>query len=215
MRIFSALAAALLFGTVAVVGQTAAPLRWAEGAPNATSEVKDNNEVEGLKTDDAHVFVSLADLKDTEFNRVWLQVANHSKAPIDFDPQSAMLVNEKDKVVRSEVAEKAANSIQKYGEAKSQELSGAHCNYLGAVQCEPTDTQFRMSKQILVDTASRAEWVRANAARRRTLAPGEETQGAIVFRKDKKPAKYLLRISVGSETFEFPLSAQNKHPSYD
>ena len=108
MRIFSVLAAALLFGTVTVVGQTAAPLRWAEGAPNATSEMKDNSKIEGLKTDDAHVFVSLSDLKDTEYNRVWIQITNHSKAPIDFDPQAAMLVNEKDKTVRAEVPDKGS-----------------------------------------------------------------------------------------------------------
>jgi hypothetical protein len=215
MRILSAIAATLLFGTVAVVGQTAAPLRWAEGAPNATSEVKNDTTIEGLKTDDVHIFVSIADLKDTEFNRVWVQVANHSKAPIDFDPQSAMLVNEKDKVVRAEVPEKAANSIQKYGEAKSQELSSAHCNIAGAVQCQPTNAEMQMSKQVSAFSASQAQWVRDNAVGKKTIAPGEEAQGIIVFKKEKKAAKYILRVPVGGQTFEFPLTAQNKLSSYD
>jgi len=36
-----------------------------------------------------------------------------------------------------------------------------------------------------------------------------------MFRKDKKAANYILRLQVSGQTFEFPLSAQNKQPSYD
>ncbi|MFZ0806113.1 MAG: hypothetical protein WAN03_08015 [Candidatus Sulfotelmatobacter sp.] len=190
-------------------------LRWAEGAPNATSEVKDNNKIEGLKTDDVHVFVSLADLKDTEYNRVWVQIANHSKAPLNFDPQSAVLINQKDKVVRAEDPEKAAKSVQKFGEAKSQELSSAHCNNIGAVQCQPTNTQMQMSKQVAAFTSQQAQWIKDNALTQKTLAPGEDVQGIIMFKKEKKAANYILRVPVAGQTFEFPLSAQNKIPSYD
>jgi len=215
MRIFSAVAAAVLFGSVAAAQTAGAPLRWAEGAPNATSEVKNDATIEGLKTDDVHIFVSLADLKDTQFNRVWVQIANHSKSPMDFDPQSAMLVNEKDKTVRAEVPDKAANSIQKFGEAKSQELSSAHCNMAGAVQCQPTNAEMQMSKQVAAFSASQAQWVRDNAVAKKTIAPGEEVQGIIVFKKEKKAANYILRVPVGAQTFEFPLAAKNKEPSYD
>jgi hypothetical protein len=214
MRIFSVLAAALLFGTVAVMGQTA-PLRWAEGAPNATSDMKDNVKVEGFKTDDIHIYVSLNGVEQTEYNRVWVQVANHSKAPVDFDPQMAILLTDKDKTVRAEVPEKAANSIQKFGEAKSQELSSAHCTMMTATGCQPTNAQMQMSKQVLAFSGQQAEWVRQNGMKKKTLAPGEEEQGAIVFKKDKKPGNYILRVVVGAQTFEFPLSTQNKAPSYD
>lgn len=216
MRVLSsALAAALLLGLPAVA-QNTAPLRWAEGAPNATSETKSDAKVEGLKTDDVHIFVSLSDLKDTTYNRVWIQIANHSKAPIDFDPQSAILVNsEKDKTVRAEDPEKAANSVQKYGEAKSQELSSAHCNMAGAVQCQPTNAQMQMSKQVAAFTTQQAQWVRDNKLARTTIAPGQEVQGIVMFRKDKKAANYILRVPAGAQTFEFPLSALNKTPSYD
>lgn len=63
------LAATLLLALAAGFAQNAMPavVRWAEGAPNATSEVKDDVKIEALKTDDIHIFASLADLKDTEY----------------------------------------------------------------------------------------------------------------------------------------------------
>lgn len=222
--------AALLLMLAASFAQNAAPsvIRWTEGAPNATSDVKNDAKIEGLKTDDIHIFVSLADVKETEYNRVWVQVSNHGKSPIDFNPQSAVLLKG-DKSVRAEVPDKAANSIQKYGEAKAQELSSAHCNMMttgpsgkggggggaGGAGCSATNTQVQMSKQVLAFSAQQSQWVRDNALKQKTLAPEDEAQGAIVFKKDKKSADYILRIPVGTEVFEFPLSAQNKAPSYD
>jgi hypothetical protein len=193
------LVAALFLTLTTSFAQTApGVLRWAEGAPNATSDVKEGVKIEGVKTDDLHVYVSMADIKQTEFNRVWVQIANHSKAPIDFNPDSAVLLKG-DKGVKAEVPDKAAKSIQKFGEAKSQELSSAHCNMMTATGCQPTNTQMQMSKQVAAESGQQAEWVRSNGLKQKTLAPGDEIQGAIVFRKDKK----------------FPLSAQNKAPSYD
>ena len=213
----SALVGTLLLGLATSVAQNSStPVRWTEGAPNATSEVKNDVKIEGLKTDDVHMFVSLADLKDTEYNRVWIQVANHGKAPLDFDPQSAVLVNaDKNKTVRAEDPEKAAKAVQKFGEAKSQELSSAHCNNTLAVQCQPTNAQMQMSKQVAAFTAQQAQWVRDNKLVKKTLAPGEEEQGIIMFRKDKKAANYVLQVPAGAQTFEFPLSAANKASSYD
>jgi len=221
MRVLSsALAATLLIGSAALA-QNTATLRWTEGAPNSLSEVKNDTKIEGLKTDDIHINVSLADVKETEYNRVWVQVSNHGTTPITFDPQSAILLNG-DKAVRAEVPEKAANSIQKYGEAKSQELSSAHCNMMmrgqqktGTSACQPTDTQVQMGKQIAAFSSQQAQWVRDNGLKQKTLAPGEEAQGAIVFKKDKKPANYVLRVPVGSVILEFPVGAQNRLPSYD
>jgi hypothetical protein len=215
MKLF-ALTGTLLLGLAASVAQnSSAPIRWAEGAPNATSEVKNDAKIEGLKTDDVHIFVSLSDLKETEYNRVWVQVANHGKTAIDFDPLSAMLVNEKDKTVRAEAADKTAHSIQKFGEAKSQELSSAHCPNMIATGCQPTNSQMQMSKQVAAYSSQQAQWVKDNAVEHKSIAAGEEVKGYIFFKKDKKKSDYVLRIPVGAQVFEFPLTADNKMPSYD
>ena len=211
----SMLAAVLSLSPATSAAQNATPkvIHWTEGAPNATSEVKNDAKIEGLKTDDIHIFVNLADVKETEYNRIWVQVSNHGKTPILFNPESAVLLNG-DKSVRADVPDKAAKSIQKFGEAKSQELSSAHCTMMTATGCQPTNTQMQMSKQVLDFSNKQAQWVRDNGLKQKTLAPGEEAQGAIIFKKDKKSANYVLRIPVGDQIFEFPLSAQNKPPSY-
>jgi len=220
MKVASTVAGTFLFVSALSLAQTATPIRWAEGAPDATSEVKNETKIEGLKAGDVHIFVSLAEVKETEYNRVWIQLANHGNAPLGFDPQTAILLNG-DKVVKAEVPDKAAKSIQKVGEAKSQELSSAHCAMMmtgqqktGTSACQPTDTQVQLGKQIAQFSAQQAQWVRDNGLTQKEIAPGQEAQGAIVFRKDKKAADYVLRIPVGSQVLEFPLSAQNKAPSY-
>jgi hypothetical protein len=204
----------MLLGFGISFAQNGTVIKWAEGAPNATSEVKSDAKIEGLKTDDIHIFVSLSEVKETEYNRVWVQVSNHGKAPIEFNPQAAVLLKG-DKSVKAEVPDKAANSIQKFGEAKSQELSSAHCTMMTATGCQPTNAQMQMSKQVAAFSSQQAGWVRENGLKQKTLAPGDDAQGAIVFKKDKKAADYTLRIPVGDQVFEFPLSAQNKMPSYD
>jgi hypothetical protein len=210
------IAGTVLLALVASFAQNNSPgaVRWTEGAANATSEVKNDAKIEGLKTDDVHIYVSLADLQETEYNRVWVQVSNPGKSPVDFDPQGAVLLNG-DKSVRADVPDKAAKSVQRFGEAKSQELSSAHCTLMGSTTCQPTNAQMQMSKQVLAFSGQQAQWIRDHAMKAKTIAPGEEEQGVIVFKKDKKSANYILRIPVGVQVFEFPLSAQNKAPSYD
>jgi hypothetical protein len=209
------LAAALLaLATTFAQDSPSSVLHWTAGAPNATSEVKDGVTIEGLKTDTVHIYVSLSEIKETNYNRVWVQVSNHGTAPINFDPLSAVLLKG-DKSVRAEAADKAAGSIQRLGEAKAQELASAKCPNMIATQCQPNNAELQQSKQIQAYTSQQGQWVRDNGLKAKTLAPGDEEQGAIPFRKDKKPADYTLRIAVGSQTFEFPLSAQNKAPAYD
>ncbi len=215
MRVFSAVAGCALLALASVAQNSSAPTKWSEGAPNATSEVKNDTKIEGLKTDNVHIFASLSEIKDTEYNRVWVQVANHGTSPIDFDPQAATLMNEKEKTLKAEDPEKAAKSVQKFGEAKSQELSSAHCENMVAVQCQPTNSQMQLSKQVAAFSGQQASWIRSNALAKKQLAPGDNVQGIIVFKKEKKAANYVLRVPVGGQVFEFPLSAQNKMPSYD
>jgi len=209
-------AATLFLALTTSLAQSGPPpvARWAEGAPNATSEDKSGMKIESLKTDDIHISVGIAEIKDTQYNRVWVMVANHGKSPVAFDPQAAVLLKG-DKGIRAEVADKAANSIQKYGEAKAQELSSAKCTNMIATQCQPNNSQMQESKQIQSFTTQQGQWLKDNAIKQQTLAPGDQEQGYIAFKKDKKPADYILRIPVGPETFEFPLSAPNKPPSYD
>ena len=183
------LAATVLLALTAFAQSSPPPvLRWAEGTPNATSEVKSDMKVEGLKTDDIHIYVGIADLKDTQYNRLWVSISNHGKSPIDFNPQSAVLLKG-DKSIRAEDTKKAANSVQKYGEAKAQELTSAKCTNMIATQCAPNNSQISSAKQIQANTTQQGQWLRENAIKQQTLAPGAEASGFIAFKKDKKAAE--------------------------
>ena len=71
-----------------------------------------------------------------------------------------------------------------------------------------------MAKQVLTFSTQQAKWVHDNAVQGKTLAPEEEVQGVIVFKKDKKAADYILRIPIGNKVFEFPFHALNKAPTF-
>jgi hypothetical protein len=217
-------AAVMLLGLATSSAQNATPsvVRWNYGAPNAVTDTTHAAKVEGLKTDAVHIYVALYDVKDTEYNRAWVQIVNHGKTPIEFNPQSALLKD--GTTVRAEEPEKAANSVQRLGEAKSQELSSVKCDVKmtaynpsgnGGAPCNPTYSQVQLSKAVLNLSNAWAGFIRARALKPTTVAPGEQVVGTILFRKGKKPANYTLAIPVGSETFEFPVSALNTPPSFD
>jgi hypothetical protein len=230
LSISRSLAAFVLLGLTASYAQNApSVLRWNYGASNAVTDVTHAAKVEGLKTEEVHVYVALYDVKDTNYNRAWVQNVNHGKTPIEFDPQSAFLKGEQR--IPAEEPDKAANSIQRFGEAKSQELSSPICTTMNAgggsgkgaagggagasLACRPTDMQVELSKEVLTLANEWVEFIHDRALKPTVVAPGEEVVGAILFRKGKKPTDYTLAIPVDGRTFEFPVSAQNKPPSFD
>jgi hypothetical protein len=227
LAISRALAAVMLLGLAASYAQDAKPsvVRWKYGAPNSVTDIKHAAKVEGLKTDDVHVYVALFDITDTDYNRAWVQVVNHGKTPITFDPQSAFLKGEK--IVRAEVPDKAAGAVERWGEAKSQELSSPKCGMMegggggsqqvsaaASLACRPTDMQVELSKEVLALSDKWGAFIRKRALKPTTVAPGEQVIGAILFKKGKRPTNYTLAVSVGGEIFEFPVSAMNTPRTY-
>jgi hypothetical protein len=215
------LAVVMLLGLATSYAEDAKPrvVRWKYESPNAVTDIRHGAKVEGLKTDDVHVYVALFDIKDTNYNRAWVQVVNHGKTPITFDPQSAFLKD--GKMVPAEVPDKAANSVERWGEAKSQEIAAPPCTTMNAggngsgasasasLACRPTDMQVELSKEVRALSDKWAEFIRKRALKPTTVAPGEQVVGAILFKKGKRPTDYTLAVPVGGETFEFPVSAMN------
>jgi len=221
------LAAFTLLGLAASSAQNATPsvLRWSYGAPNAVTDVTHAAKVEGLKTDEVNVYVAMFDIQDTEYNHAWVQVVNHGKTPIQFDPQTVFLKD--GTTVPAEAPEKAADRIQRIGEAKAQELASPPCTTMNAggngsgtsasasLACRPLPVLVEKSKEIATLTSEQAEWVRNHALKPTTVATGEQVVGAIVFRKGKKPTGYTLAVPVAGKRFEFPVNALNKFTNYD
>jgi hypothetical protein len=225
------LAVAFLLSLTASFGQGATPtvIRWSYGAPNAVTDITHAAKVEGLKAGDVHIYVALYDMKDTEYNRAWIQVVNHGNAPINFNPQLAFLLRG-DQTVRAEEPEKAANSVQGFGYAKSQQLAAPTCNTMNgggggakggasgvsaSLACQPTNMQLELSKEVLNVSNEWVTFIHSRALKPTTVAPGEQAVGAVIFRKGKRPTDYMLAVPIGNKTFEFPVSALNQSPSYD
>jgi hypothetical protein len=85
----------------------------------------------------------------------------------------------------------------------------------GGGGCQASDREVEMGKPIATLSNQQAQWIRQNGLTPKTLAPEEQVQGAIIFRKEKKAADWILRISAGNQVFEFPLKAENQHPAYE
>jgi hypothetical protein len=89
-------------------------------------------------------------------------------------------------------------------------MNSAHCTAMVNVGCSPTNTQVQVSKQLLEFAAAQAEWVRSNGLTQKSIAPGGQIEGAIMFRRDKKEKKgdtYIVRIPFANQVFEFPFPA--------
>lgn len=216
------LALVILLGFVPGIAQNSAytVIRWKYGAPNTITDVLHSAKLEGLKTDNVHIYVALYGTKNADYNRAWVEIVNRGSTPLKIDPMNAFLKG--DEKISPEDPERVANSVQRRGEARSQELaspncaeksSGGHTGGIGA--CSPTNAQIQRSKDVLASSAYISQWIRNKSLKRTTLAPGEEAEGAIIFKKEKKPAEYTLTVPVGGEVFEFPVSAVNKAATFD
>jgi hypothetical protein len=211
---YTALGSALLLSYATVAQMSSANyLHWTEGGPSTTFETKQDVSIKGFKTNGLNIFVNLTEVHETKYNRAWVQIFNHSKSTILFDPLSVTLVQGK-KVAAPENPDDAAKLVELLGEATSNRMASAQCTIISPVGCQVTNTQILLSRRIRVFAAQQAQWMRDNGLKRLSLPPGSEVQGAILFKKDKKSASYLLRIPVGDTTFEFPMSAENRSPDF-
>ena len=58
-------------------------------------------------------------------------------------------------------------------------------------------------KQVLVNTAQQ---IRVLALKPGTVEPNDKVSGSVWFERGKNPQQLVLRIPIGDQTFEFPLS---------
>ena len=76
-------------------------------------------------------------------------------------------------------------------------------NYLIQHQYAEDDAVRRQGKQTFVNTAQQ---IRALALKPGTLEPNDKVSGSVWFERGKNPQQLVLRIPIGDQTFEFPLS---------
>ena len=78
-------------------------------------------------------------------------------------------------------------------------------NYLLQHQSAEDDAVRRQGKQTLVNTAQQ---IRELALKPGTIESGSKVSGAVWFERSKNPQQLILRIPIGNDMLEFPLSFQ-------
>jgi len=76
-------------------------------------------------------------------------------------------------------------------------------NYLIQQQSAEEDAVRNQGKQVLVNTAQQ---IRVLALKPGTVEPNDKVSGSVWFERGKNPQQLVLRIPIGDQTFEFPLS---------
>jgi hypothetical protein len=205
--------------------------RWVEGAPGCDQFMNNGRLVESLTVNGITAQVSL---HDTGWKlRANVAIANEGSAPITIDPSQFILdeigahgrplfyqnPDELAKNVTHQVlwTESTAGPADMSMHSSSGTVLTATNvdfrasmtptvsapNYLLQHQSAEDDAVRRQGKQTLVNTAQQ---IRELALKTGTIDPGGKISGAVWFERSKNPQQLMLRIPIGNEMLEFPLS---------
>jgi hypothetical protein len=207
-------------------------VRWHEGAPGCDHFVSNGILVESLTAGGVTVQVSL---HDTGWKlRANVAVANEGSEPISIEPSKFILdeigangrplfyqdpaelaKNVTHQVLWTEsVAEPPSASPRSSASAEpvsattvgyksSSTPSVSAPNYILQHQYAEENAVRKEGKQTLVNTAQQ---ILALALKPTTVEPNDKVAGAVWFERGKNPQQLMLRIPIGNQTLEFPLS---------
>jgi hypothetical protein len=186
----------------AVVGNGIA--RWLSGAPGSDQflSVSDGSLIESLRANGITVQVSL---QDTGWKlRANVAIANESDAPIHFDPAGFTLDE-----LQPRLRALAYQNPGKLAKALTHQVESTNASATAPMSATYMDAVYKTSAAAPatrnhLDEA--AQQVQSSAFQPGTLAPKEKSSGVVWFERDKNPQQLNLRIFVGDQIFEFPLS---------
>jgi len=217
--------------TIAVVNRKNGVVRWHENAPGCDHFVSNGILVESLSTNGVTVQVSL---HDTGWKlRANVAVANEGSESISIEPSkfifdeigasgrpifyqdpAELAKNVTHQVLWTEsVAEPSSAprtiasaepvSATSVGYKSSLTPSVSAPNYIIQHQNAEENAVRKEGKQTLVNTSQQ---ILALALKPATIEPSNKVAGAVWFERGKNPQQLMLRIPIGNQTLEFPLS---------
>jgi hypothetical protein len=176
--------------------------RWQSGAPGSDQFFSDGSLVESLTANGITVQVSL---QDTGWKlRANVAIANESAAPIQFDPARFTLDELKPRLrtlAYQNPKELAKALTHQVYWTNASATAPASATYLNAVY--KTSASVPATPNYLAEAAQQ---VQSSVLQPGTFGPKEKSSGAVWFERDKNPQQLNLRIFVGDQIFEFPLS---------
>jgi hypothetical protein len=176
--------------------------RWQSGAPGSDQFFTGGSVVESLTANGITVQVSL---QDTDWKlRARVAIANEGAEPVHFDPATFTLDELKPRlrVLAYQNPKELAKALthQVYW-TNASATAPASAIYMNAVY--KTSAYVPATPNYLGDAAQQ---VQSNVLQQATVGPKEKASGVVWFERDKNPQQLNLRIFVGDQIFEFPLS---------
>ena len=174
--------------------------RWQSGAPGSDQFYSGTAVVESLTANGITVQVSL---QDTGWKlRATVAVANESAAPIHFNPAGFTLDELKPRLRAlsyqnpRELAKALTHQVYWTNSSASAPASAMYMNTAYKTSTVPTPNYMSNVDQQL----------QSNVLESATVNPKEKASGVVWFERDKSAQQLNLRVFVGDQIFEFPLS---------
>jgi len=206
--------------------------RWQQGAPGCDHFMSNGIVVESLTANGITVQVSL---HDTGWKlRANVGIANNASQPVHVQPSQFILdelgahgkplfyqdpaelaKNVTHQVLWTESIAAPLNSTPRASNLTATTVDYRYSvapsvstqNYLLQHQNAEEDAVRNKGKETLVNPARQ---ILALALKSSTIAPGDKVAGAVWFERGKNPGQLILRVPLGDQTFEFPLSFRQK-----
>jgi|SRR5579864_926900 len=176
--------------------------RWQSGAPGSDQFYSGGSVVESLTANGITVQVSL---QDTGWKlRASVAIANEGTEQVHFNPAGFTLDELKPRLRTlayqnpKELAKALTHQVYWTNASASAPASATYVNAVYKTSADVTPTPNYL--------AEAAQQVQAAVLQAASLGPKEKVSGAVWFERDKNPQQLNLRIFVGDQIFEFPLS---------
>jgi hypothetical protein len=176
--------------------------RWQSGAPGSAQFLSDGSLVESLRANGITVQVSL---QDTGWKlRASVAIANDSDTPVHFDPAGFTLDE-----LQPRLRALAYQNPRQLAKALTHQVYWTNASATAPMSATFMDAAYKTSVTVPATRnylEEAAQQVQTTVLQSGTVAPTGKSSGVVWFERDKNPQQLNLRIFVGDQIFEFPLS---------
>jgi hypothetical protein len=176
--------------------------RWQSGAPGTDQFFSGGSLVESLSANGITVQVSL---QDTDWKlRANVAIANEGGEPVHFNPAGFTLDE-----LKPRLRTLAYQNPKELAKALTHQVYWTNVSATAPASAVYMDAVYKTSAAVPATPnylAETTQQVQSTVLKAATVGPKEKASGVVWFERDKNLQQLTLRIFVGDQIFEFPLS---------
>jgi len=176
--------------------------RWQSGAPGSDQFFSGGSLVESLSANGITVQVSL---QDTDWKlRANVAIANEGGEPVQFNPAGFTLDE-----LKPRLRTLAYQNPKELAKALTHQVYWTNVSATAPASAVYMDAVYKTSAAVPATPnylAETTQQVQSTVLQAATVGPKEKASGVVWFERDKNLQQLTLRIFVGDQIFEFPLS---------